>query len=196
MKKELRARLLKQRDALSAEFIRQTSQTLQEMLLGLPVFQKAERLMIYVSMDSEVCTDELIHQALHMGKRVMIPYLHKRYGQMDASEIRNLEQEVMVGKFNTRVPKPEYFRPFAPQDLQLIVVPAIAFDLRGNRLGYGGGYYDRYLKRIVPETVRIGINFSCQVVDELPVYQYDMPVDIVLHEKGIIHTTKKVRGHP
>lgn len=190
MKKELRTRFLKQRDALSPAFIQQASQTIQEQLLGLPVFQNAAVIMVYVSMGSEVCTDSLIHHLLTLGKRVAIPYLHEQYGKMDASEIRDFAQELTVGKFNTRVPKSECLRLMDPRELELIVIPAVAFDRLGNRLGYGGGYYDRYLKRISRKTMLIGVNFAAQVVDVLPVDQYDMPVDIVVHEQGILYTTK------
>lgn len=195
MKKGLRAQLMNERNMLPAELARQAGKTIQDTLLGLPVFQKADRLMIYVSMGSEIYTDDIIQHSLQMGKLVAVPYLHKQYGQMDASEIRDLEQEMTIGKFNARVPKPEYFRPIDPKTIDLIVVPAIAFDHQGNRLGYGGGYYDRYLKLIKPETILIGINYSLLVVDDLPVYPHDMPVDIVVHEKGVIYTTNKVRVH-
>jgi 5-formyltetrahydrofolate cyclo-ligase len=70
-------------------------------------------------------------------------------------------------------------------------VAVVAYDRHGNRMGYGGGYYDRYLKNIGEHTVLIGINFSAQVVDELPARPHDMPVDIVIHENGIIHIPKQ-----
>jgi 5-formyltetrahydrofolate cyclo-ligase len=195
MKKGLRTQLLKKRNTLPAELARQASKTIQAELLALPVFQEAARLMIYVSMGSEIYTDGIIQHSLQMGKQVAVPYLHQQYGQMDASEIRDLEQEMMIGKFYSRVPKPEYFRPLDPKDIDIIIIPGIAFDLQGNRLGYGGGYYDRYLKLVRPETILIGITYSVLVVEELPAYPHDMPVDIVLHEQGIIHTTKKVMVH-
>lgn len=195
MKKELRGQLLKQRNTLPVDYIRQASQTIQDTLLGLPVFQNAETVMAYISMGSETYTNGIIEHLLQIGKRVALPYLHKQPGKMEASEVRDLEQELILGKFNTRVPKPEFFRPLDPKDIDLIVVPAVAFDVRGNRLGYGGGYYDRYLKQITPETVLLGINFSVQVLDELPAYPHDMPVDIIVHEKGMIHATNKVKVH-
>lgn len=195
MKKELRARLLAQRNALPAEYVQQAGLAIQDRLITMPVLRNASRVLIYVSMGSEVCTDGIIQYMLQTGKKVAVPYLHEQHGSMDASEIWDPERELILGKYDTRVPKPEYIRMVAPQDIDAIIVPAIAFDLAGNRLGYGGGYYDRYLKRIAPETVLIGINYAIQMVEKLPTNRNDMPVDIIVHEKGIIHTANKETAH-
>jgi 5-formyltetrahydrofolate cyclo-ligase len=193
MKRELRAQLLQRRNALSAEFIQEASVQIQRLLFGLSVFQQSRTIMLYVSMGSEVATDNMIQESLQMGKRVAIPYLQEQYGKMDASEIHNLTDDLMEGKFNTRVPKPECYRPLAPADVDLIVLPAVAFDEQGNRMGYGGGYYDRYLKTINSHTALAGINFTTQVVKEIPTQPHDMPVDYVIHEQGILQLQKETQ---
>lgn len=190
MKRELRAQLLQQRNALPTEVRRQASESIQHTLLGMPVFQSAAVFMVYMSMGSEICLDDLSRQLLRLGKRVVIPYLHAQPGKMDASEILDWDRELTKGKFNTLVQKPEFYRPSDPWDIDIIILPAVAFDKQGNRLGYGGGYYDRYLKRLSPKTVLIGVNYVMQVVDTLPAYPHDMPVDIIVHEQGLIKTEK------
>ncbi|HWR56911.1 MAG: 5-formyltetrahydrofolate cyclo-ligase [Bacillota bacterium] len=190
MKRELRAQLLQQRNALPAAVRRQAGESIQHTLLGLPVFQSAAVLMVYVGMESEICLDDLSRQLLRLEKRVLIPYLHAQPGKMDASEIFDWERELTQGKFNTRVQKPEFYRPCDPRDIEVIILPAVAFDKQGNRLGYGGGYYDRYLKRLSPKTVLIGVNYATQIVDKLPAYPHDMPVDLIVHEQGVIKTEK------
>jgi 5-formyltetrahydrofolate cyclo-ligase len=187
MKKELRTQLLSQRNALPPAYIQESSAEIQRLVMGMPVFQRANTIMLYVSMGSEVCTDGMIQEFLKLGKRVAIPFLHQQYGVMEASEIRDPNHELILGKFNTRVPKPEYFRPVPPEVIDVIVIPAVAYDQQGGRLGYGGGYYDRYLQQVGPATTLIGINFACQVVETLPTLPHDMAVHYVISERGIVH---------
>lgn len=188
MKRELRANLLKQRNLLTDDYVAAASETIRERLFGLAAFKDARTVMLYVSMGSEVCTDKIIKESLSMGKRVAIPMLDQQFGKMEASQIKDVDTELTLGKYNTRVPKPEYYRPIDPGKLDFILVPAIAYDVLGNRMGYGGGYYDRYLKRVGAGTVVAGVAFSGQVVEQLPAGIHDVPVQLVIHELGIIHT--------
>jgi len=196
MKKALRTKLLAQRNALTPEYILTASTKIRELLFELPAFKHAYTIMLYISMGSEVGTEEMIRQSLLMGKRVAVPYLQQQVGKMDASEIRDMDTELTLGKYNTLMPKPEYYRPIDPRQLQLILVPAIAFDVHGNRMGYGGGYYDRYLKTVGPHAVLVGVNFSGQIVNHLPTNRYDIPVQMILHEQGIMQTARKIIKTP
>ena len=73
---------------------------------------------------------------------------------------------------------------FPPENIDVIVCPVVAFDKHNNRLGYGGGYYDRYLPRLMSDTIKIGVAFSCQEVEEVPTAEFDVPLDVVVTENS------------
>ena len=92
------------------------------------------------------------------------------------------------GRFGIREPKPQVGTPQAIADIDAILVPAVAFDRRGYRVGYGGGYYDRFLPELRGRAVRVGLAFACQLVDSVPAGAHDVPVDFIVTETEIIAT--------
>jgi 5-formyltetrahydrofolate cyclo-ligase len=98
--------------------------------------------------------------------------------------------ELRDGFYGIKEPMEEYVRPTSSEQLDLIIVPAVAYDRRGYRIGYGGGYYDRFLSSLDKDIVTIGIAFDIQIVGEVPVQPFDIPVDMVITESGIIKGEK------
>ena len=146
------------------------------------VFKRAQTVFMYISVGHEADTRRIAEYALSQGKCVAIPRCIGQ-GIMHAVEIKSLA-ELVPDKYD--IPSaPAQARIVNPHELDLVLVPAVAFDKVGNRLGRGGGYYDRYLEKIPKETVTMGICRAAQLLCEIPSASHDIPVDYVVSPKGI-----------
>jgi len=151
-------------------------------LLTLPELRGAETVLLFYSFGSEIPTAVLVRRLLERGRRVLLPYLTDG-NSMEAAEIRPgdpLEQTEYGPK------EPARRVAVDPAEVDLVVTPGLAFDRAGGRLGYGGGYYDRYLARLQPHALRVGICFAAQVVDEVPLEDADQRVDVVVTDTEVV----------
>ena len=164
-----------------------------ENLLSSDAYKSAKTIFTYVSVGDETGTLGLIEQAYTDGKTVCVPRTSGRGENvhMDAVPLAKSEYLAMMespdGAFG--IPEPRGDLPaFAPQELDLIIVPSLAIDNRGIRLGYGGGYYDRYLEKIRGSNIAIiAIQRSCFVTEtDLPRENHDQVIDTILTENGFI----------
>ena len=115
-----------------------------------------------------------------MGKRVVVPRVLPGPGALELREIRSPARDLAKGAFGVLEPRVESTRAVPPGEVDCAVVPGMAFDREGRRLGRGGGYFDRLLARLAPGVARVGLAFRCQVLDELPIADHDEPVHRVL----------------
>ncbi|MGE4357399.1 MAG: 5-formyltetrahydrofolate cyclo-ligase [Candidatus Omnitrophota bacterium] len=179
-KAEIRKIMLERLKNQTKEERRRKSLIIREKLFSLEEFKKARVLMSYVSLDYEVDTEDIIKEALKMGKVVAVPVTVKKDKIILPSKILNFEEELVEGNFGIREPKKEFLRIIPEEMLELILVPGIAFDMSGRRIGHGAGYYDNFLRTIPKRTVTIGLAFDFQIVDNLPLLPHDIPVLKVL----------------
>ncbi|MBI3332673.1 MAG: 5-formyltetrahydrofolate cyclo-ligase [Candidatus Omnitrophica bacterium] len=147
--------------------------------------------MCYVAFDGEVETRAILAQALSDGKRVAVPAIARRPRRLLAVEILDPERDLRrKGPFGIPHPVRARERRLDPRRLGLVIVPAVAFDRKGRRLGRGGGYFDRFLSRLPPAVSRVGLAFGFQVVRELPSEPHDEPVSSIVTERVIIHCSR------
>ncbi len=145
-------------------------------------YKEAAALLAYVSArDNEVDTHALIDAALAAGKQVLIPVLCETPGHMRWSLLRD-RKELERDRLGLYAPVPECMRPMPPPDKALCIVPGVAFTRDGQRIGYGGGYYDRFLTQF-PGT-SVGLAFDAMLADRLPVDGHDRAVDYVATESA------------
>ncbi|MDP8299469.1 MAG: 5-formyltetrahydrofolate cyclo-ligase [Candidatus Tantalella remota] len=158
------------------------SKIIQEKLLSSEEFRASRTVMIYVSLSTEVNTEYVVSKALEQGKRVAVPYLGSESETITASElvaIEHLEQ----GPYGINQPANGLDGAVPLKEIDLIVVPAIAYDNSNMRLGRGKGYYDRFLSEPALSSVpTIGLAFSFQVTQILPSDSHDRPVTMVITE--------------
>ncbi|MEM2608742.1 MAG: 5-formyltetrahydrofolate cyclo-ligase [Thermoproteota archaeon] len=184
VKDEVREIVLKRILSLTEEQKRSKSLAIISRLKKLEEFSKAKVVMTYVSKSDEVDTTELIKDMLRSGKRVIVPVVDKEEKDLIPCEISSLE-ELGLGTFGVMEPKPNNANVVDLNEIDLLIVPGRAFDKKCNRLGRGMGYFDRFLKRQIRGKV-IGLAFSEQVFENIPIDENDVKVDAVVTEYEVI----------
>ena len=177
MKSELRKQVLHEMKAISQEQKQFIDQALTEQLLQHPFYQEAKVIATYLSFSHEFQTQELIDQALKDGKKVLIPKTYPK-GRMDF--VVYDPQQLVKTSFGLLEPQGDLEVVPASQ-IDLIHVPGLAFSKEGYRIGYGGGYYDRYLEHFTGHT--LSTIYPCQIQDFIP-EKHDIPVEEVLIDEG------------
>ncbi len=185
-KKELRAVALSRRDALPPAERAAFSTSIAAALKGMPEYARAHTVMLYVSFGSEVETWDLITAALAGGKQVTVPKVIKSEGALVPSLVKDPAKDLAPGAYGILEPRYDALRPVRPSSLDLILVPGVAFDAGGRRIGYGGGYYDRFLPTVAATAVCVAAAYEAQVFPALPQDAFDHRVDYVVTEKRII----------
>ncbi|WP_371369544.1 putative protein YqgN [Sporomusa rhizae] len=182
-KKDLRKSILAVRRDMTLEEVASGSDRIAEHLCSWPVYQNAKKIMLYLAMPDEPHLEKVIVHALAAGKTICVPHMREIRGLMDAAIISNLD-DLIVGQFNLLVPNPNTLRLLEPSELDLIIVPGVAFAKDGRRLGMGAGYYDRFLPK-ANNAKLIGAAWSAQILDSVPTAPHDRPVNYLITENGI-----------
>ena len=177
MKAELRKKILQEMKALSQEQKRAMDRALTERFLHHPFYQEAKNIATYLSFPHEFQTQELIEQALKDGKKVLIPKTYPK-GRMEFVVYN--PQQLAKTSFGLLEPQGD-LEVVEPSQIDLIHVPGLAFTTEGYRIGYGGGYYDRYLEHFAGHTM--STIYPCQV-QEFNSENHDIPVQEVLIDEG------------
>ena len=184
LKQNIRKELLKKRNTLTEEQRENYSKLIRESLFLLPEYIHAEIILTYISYQSEVSTYEIISHALKEGKRVFCPKVLKA-GIMEFYEITSLK-DVVCGYKNIPEPKTStVFCQEAETTKVIMLMPLVGFDIQKNRLGYGGGFYDRYISKCT-HLEKIALAFECQKHEMLlPFEETDRKPDYIITEQGM-----------
>lgn len=180
---EIRARMKREREILQGDPAAYAGKSLaaQAALERQPIFAGAQVLALYYAIKGEVGTELLIRHALENGQAVYLPGILEN-GAMEFARIMS-PLDLAPGPFGTMQPKSEGLGPgkFSPD---LMIVPGLAFDRAGHRLGYGGGYYDRFIAQRKAPWPLAGLCFAFQLVDEIPAMPWDLRLDYIVDENG------------
>lgn len=179
VKRDLRQKLLQRQAALTPEYKREASARIFANLLEMEDFQNASRVFLYVGTAKEVDTRPMLEAMLRMGKMVFVPKTIT-LGHMEACAVGDLS-ELTPGRHGILEPA-DAKRAVSPDSLDLILVPCLGFNQRGYRLGYGGGFYDRYLPRVKGKCILLA--FEQMREKDLPVEDFDVPCEGILTEEG------------
>lgn len=187
-KKQIRRDILKIRRDMNIEIKDSYDKIIEEKFFKSSFYKEAQNIFIYISYDSEINTKRIISRAIKEGKNIYVPRTEFSTKLMNAVKINNFDN-LIESRYGILEPKKE--EPFInPNDLDLIVVPGVAFDKNGGRVGYGAGYYDRYFKRIDNQNkfrvTKFALIYDFQLIDEVPTDEEDVLVDAVLTEKQFI----------
>ena len=179
LRQKLREKLKRQ----SRPSRRKKSLLIGEKLLSGMEFKRAAVICFYVSKPLEVDTRNAIRQSLKLGKSVLVPKMDPKKKQLLLYEIKSL-RDLKLGAFGVLEPVPARTRKAKYSEVNCVVVPGVAFDLRKNRLGHGLGFYDRFLAKLPAKTKKVGLAFFFQVVNHIPREAHDVVMNRVLTEKS------------
>jgi len=163
------------------------SRQILEKLVTLPIF-KRNLFFIYCSFQSEVETLMLLRRCLDEGKSVCVPVTVPQRSELLAVTITDPSADLLPGYKGIPEPIPSLveLQRVCPQSIEIAIIPGAVFERSGHRLGYGGGYYDRFLAHKAPQACRVGLAFSQQLVDRIPVLSHDIPLDMLVTEKEVL----------
>lgn len=184
-KKLIRERMHKQRNSLSFEEVREKSKKIKDTLFSLSYIKESNKIMTYVSFKNEVSTIDIINELLKMGKEIIVPICDTKDYTLIPSRILSMD-ELSVSYFGIMEPKEPFIRPVDPKDIDVILVPGLAFDRNRNRLGHGKGFYDRFLRGVKDDAIKIALAYDFQILDSIPAEDWDIPMDLIITNKGIV----------
>ena len=185
-KERIRKNIYAKRISLPAVDKNKHSLEIFKKLSNINEFIQSKNIMFYVATKSEVQTKNMIEKSLAMGKNIFIPIMDDLSCNLKPSLLIDFDKELKKNSQGILEPKQEFQRIYSAEKMDLIILPGIAFDLKGNRIGRGKGYYDRFLKGVKPFTIKIALAFEIQIVKKIPLDLNDIPVDKVITEKRII----------
>jgi 5-formyltetrahydrofolate cyclo-ligase len=181
-KAALRAATLAARRALRTGQRDAASRTIVERLLGLPELRDARVVLLYAALSEEADVGALVAPLHERDARTVFPRVRgDRLELVAASDLRTLQ----LGYRGIQEPVGPAVE---PATIEAVLVPGVAFDPHGGRLGQGGGHYDRLLAALPEDTVRVGVCFACQVVPDVPREAHDLPVDVVVSDRAVYRT--------
>lgn len=182
-KSRIRDEMNRKRNALALEEAESKSAAIAANLMKTAEYKDAKTVMFYAAKGNEVQTREMIKAALKEGKKVLLPVTNMEKKEIEAAVIEDYDGDLKKGAYGIMEPKEK-----SKADEKLIdavVVPGVAFDIEGHRLGYGLGYYDQLLRRLT-NAVKIGLAYDFQVVERLPRESHDQRMDMIITESSLI----------
>ena len=180
MKNQIKQSIVEKRNSLTKEEIMEKSTSIEKRLFNLNQYKNSKTIMFFVSFDSEVYTHDMIRKSL--GKKTVVVPKVLQY-EIEPSLIIDLDSLIPSGRFG--VLEPIELMKISYKNINLVLVPGLVFDKEGHRIGYGLGFYDRFLAK-VPKAVKIGLCFDFQVVDEIPREEHDVPIDLIVTDERVI----------
>ncbi|MEC2076563.1 5-formyltetrahydrofolate cyclo-ligase [Metabacillus fastidiosus] len=181
---DMREKMLKELSLLDNDIYIKYSNAIHYKIFALPAWEDAKTIGVTISKGREVDTKKLIERAWMENKRVVVPKCEPSSKQMHFREIHSYDDLETV-YLNLQEPKLLVTNKADKREIDLMIVPGVVFDRHGYRVGYGGGFYDRYLEEYTGTILALA--FSLQVYEEVPFEQHDIPVEMIITEKEVIH---------
>lgn len=177
-KQELRQQILIRRQGLPAEEIERASRLICQKIASLPPWKQAKTVMLYFPVRGEVDVRPLIERAWWENKTVAVPYTVPENKHLIPAVVHSFA-DLVPGAYGIPAPR-QPFPTLSPESIDVVVVPGVAYDREGYRLGYGGGYYDRFLAVLRSTCYTVAPAYRWQVVEKIPRTEQDMPVDEIV----------------
>ncbi|HAS73649.1 MAG TPA: 5-formyltetrahydrofolate cyclo-ligase [Clostridiales bacterium UBA8960] len=183
-KKALRSDIIKKRQSIDERVRVNAPAIILDKLLSMPEFTHANVISSFVSFRDELEMNAINTFIIAKHKTLLLPYIDSNPKKMVFYKVEDLSQ-LVKNDFGIFEPDPSIHKRFDPQEIECVLTPGVAFDMRGFRLGYGGGFYDKFFSEIKKTTPKIGVAYEMQFVETLPVEEYDQPITHLVTETGI-----------
>ena len=181
-KTALRAAQVARRDRLTSEQRWAASAAIAARVRSLPAWQRAPGVLSYMAFGSELDLGELHRELLQQGRLLVAPRVPAQGRVLELRLVADLAQDLAPSRWGIPEPRPERCPLVDPAQVDLVLVPGVAFDRWGNRLGYGAGFYDRLFQRLAPSALRVACLQDALLVERVPAEPHDAPVDLLLTE--------------
>jgi 5-formyltetrahydrofolate cyclo-ligase len=176
----IRKKILNLLNKQEEEDKRKKSLIILDKIFNFPEFRRSNTVLFYASFDGEVETFEMMKQAQQLGKKIALPIAIRKERKIVPMLVDNLEEDLECGEYGIMQPKETAGKTADLNELDMVVVPGLAFDKNNTRLGRGAGYYDRFLEKIPSNVFSVGLAFDFQIVDFLPKEANDIAVSSVI----------------
>ncbi len=183
-KKIIRDQILGNKSKIDNISLESYSDSIIGKLYNTEYYKTAKTIMTFISFGAEVNTHDFIKMSIKNNKRIVVPITVPSTRELKLSEVLDFN-ELEIGFYDILTPKEEFIRYVDPSEVDLIIVPGVAFDMEGYRIGYGGGYYDRFLSKL-DHITKISLALDMQLIDNVPREDFDIPVDYIITENQII----------
>lgn len=184
LKRQTRKRIREVLAQMPPEAAARQSRSACEALMGLPEFGRARVVMLYLPIPGEVDTGRIVARAWQDGKTVLLPKVLSARGDMIAVAYRTVDDPMVLGRYNIQEPAGD--EPWPVDRIDFIVVPALAYDRLGNRLGKGGGYYDRFLAQPGMRATACGLAFTEQVIESVCAEAHDRKIPLLVTDQEVL----------
>lgn len=184
-KKSIRNIILSKRKTMSENEVISKSNRIIKTFMDSDFYKSSKVIMTYVDFRNEVKTNDLIIQSLPY-KRIIVPKTVPETKELILSELKDFELDLDIGEYGVLEPSKDSIRVVSHDIIDLILVPGSVFDVKGNRIGYGAGYYDRFFSKLDKSIPKIALAYDFQIVDKLTPDNYDVPMDYIITESRII----------
>ena len=183
-KNEIRKYIENMRDKVSAEQKSKWDSKIIDTLINSEFYRSAKTIFTFVSFRSEVDTHWFINHAIEDRKIIYVPKVASKQEGMDAYRISSMS-DLTAGYFGILEPLSKCSK-VNIKDIDLVLIPGLAFGREGGRIGYGGGFYDRFLRCAKEETQKVALAYNFQILDEVPADQWDIRMDAIITDKEMI----------
>lgn len=182
-KAALRARMAQERRSLAIAERARLAAEAESRLFALPLLRGSLTVMLFDSFDAEIPTGSILNRLRREDHRVLLPFLNGSV--MEAAEVRT---HVKLHRTPYGPREPAHKAPVPPEEIDVVMVPGLAFGRDGYRVGYGRGHYDRFLVRLRPDAARVGLAYHFQLVERVPHGPGDQPIDAIVTDRQTVRT--------
>ena len=178
--------MARMRNSLGHDDLMIKSYSIKEKLFSSNAFKRAKKILFFMSLEKEIQTWDMIYQSFKIGKMIHLPTKENNKKNLKITLLHDLNIDFVKGSYGVKEPKKGNYDFVDPNEIELVIVPGLAFDYKGCRLGYGKGYYDRLFTNGNPRALRFGLALDFQLVALLPQSKYDLPVHLIATEKRVL----------
>lgn len=182
-KNQIRKKIIEIRDSFDVIKKGEADLKIKRSLENQSFFSQCNNIFIYIGFGSEIDTKKYIEEFLKLGKNVLVPRIDMKLGVMECVKINSLS-DLKVGNYEILEPVDE-IKAVDKKIIDLVIMPGVAFDINGGRIGYGGGYYDKFLEDIQNDVLKVALAYDFQVFEKLEIEEHDIKADIVITEEQV-----------
>lgn len=182
----MRKEVLHKRSSMTNDEIASKSSQIAQHLFNSDFYKSSKCIMAYLDFRNEVRTEDIIKKSLANNKDIIVPISVVKTRELILSKLYDYDSELETGTYGILEPKKQFIRKVSHEAIDLVLIPGVAFDKRGFRVGYGAGYYDRFLSKLDNSIPKVALAFELQLVSHVNEGKYDIAVDYIVTENGII----------